>query len=39
MLARGGAGGDHTNKYLGQRGDAKVVTLILKTIADIGMVG
>ena len=39
-LARGGRGGSHHSpSWSGQRGERVVVNLMLKLIADIGMVG
>ncbi|KAK6165933.1 hypothetical protein SNE40_022739 [Patella caerulea] len=39
IVARGGKGGNPENGFLGQRGDSKEITLDLKLIADIGLVG
>ncbi|KAK2156770.1 hypothetical protein LSH36_205g00015 [Paralvinella palmiformis] len=39
LVAKGGAGGGPFNNYLGRKGQAYSVTLDLKLIADIGLVG
>ena len=39
LVARGGAGGNKLNKWVGQKGEAQSVRLDLKLIADIGLVG
>lgn len=39
VLAKGGTGGHSKNGYLGTKGQAYPVTLDLKLIADIGLVG
>lgn len=39
LVARGGLGGYIDNKFLGQKGEANHVKLVLKLIADIGLVG
>ena len=39
LVARGGDGGMAANQYVGQKGDALSVTLDLKIISDIGLVG
>lgn len=39
LLARGGRGGVPDNSFQGQKGQAHNVTLDLKLIADIGLVG
>ncbi|XP_063231944.1 GTP-binding protein 10 homolog [Bacillus rossius redtenbacheri] len=39
LVARGGPGGCPTNQYNGARGQAHTVTLDLKLIADVGLVG
>lgn len=38
-LAQGGTGGNTSNKFIGQRGQQHSVNLILRLIADIGLVG
>lgn len=39
IVATGGAGGHPGNSFLGRKGEARTVTLVLKLIADIGLVG
>lgn len=39
IVARGGGGGCSGNSFLGHRGDEKTVSLDLKLIADVGLVG
>lgn len=39
VVARGGFGGNAYNNYLGMKGQAYSVTLDLKLIADVGLVG
>lgn len=39
FVAKGGEGGNGENGYIGQKGDALSVTLDLKLIADVGLVG
>ncbi|GAB6030534.1 hypothetical protein CHUAL_007398 [Chamberlinius hualienensis] len=39
LVARGGVGGSSNNQYNGQKGQVHSVTLDLKLIADIGLVG
>lgn len=39
LVARGGAGGSPSNQYNGQKGQAHNITLELKLIADVGLVG
>ncbi|KAL7641400.1 UNVERIFIED_CONTAM: hypothetical protein RMT77_008540 [Armadillidium vulgare] len=39
MVARGGAGGNPDNNFFGQPGEKRHVQLLLKLIADIGLVG
>jgi len=38
-VARGGDGGNASNQFVGQQGDALSITLDLKLISDIGFVG
>ncbi|XP_022316504.2 GTP-binding protein 10 homolog [Crassostrea virginica] len=39
IVAKGGAGGNPDNGFMGMKGEAKTVDLNLKLIADIGLVG
>ena len=39
LVAEGGPGGHPGNSFLGKRGEIKTVSLVLKLIADIGLVG
>lgn len=39
LVAEGGTGGNPSNKFIGQRGQHRNVNLILRLIADIGLVG
>ena len=39
IVAEGGPGGHPGNSFLGKRGEIKTVSLVLKLIADIGLVG
>ncbi|KAK3108042.1 hypothetical protein FSP39_000006 [Pinctada imbricata] len=39
LLARGGQGGNPDNHFIGQKGEGNVISLNLKLIADIGLVG
>ena len=39
IVARGGLGGCPDNQYVGQRGVARSISLDLKLIADVGLVG
>ena len=39
IVAEGGPGGHPGNSFLGRRGEIKTVSLVLKLIADIGLVG
>ncbi len=39
LVANGGAGGNHYNGFCGQKDLTKRLTIDLKTIADIGLVG
>ncbi|XP_025094287.1 GTP-binding protein 10-like [Pomacea canaliculata] len=38
-MAAGGKGGNHSNKFVGKRGEHRNVKLNLKLIADVGLVG
>ena len=39
VVAKGGIGGHPGNNFLGKAGERKSITLVLKLIADIGLVG
>ena len=39
MVARGGDGGNASNQFVGQKGDALSIMLDLKLLSDIGFVG
>ena len=39
LAARGGEGGSPSNSFIGQKGQSHTVTLDLKLIADVGLVG
>ncbi|CAD5117182.1 DgyrCDS5981 [Dimorphilus gyrociliatus] len=39
LVSKGGEGGQEKNNFLGQKGEARSVSLDLKLIADIGLVG
>lgn len=39
LLAKGGAGGNSENGFLGQEGQSQTFILDLKLIADVGLVG
>lgn len=39
VVAKGGRGGDPRNGFQGQKGEALNITLDLKLVADIGLVG